>query len=265
MKGGKSPLKLKAQQKGYTIVEVMIVLAVSGFMFVIAANFINGKQAKSSFTAGSNEMTSKVQDVIEQVERGKYSDVKLKCTAGASTTLDITFESDPDKLNQGANPPCVFLGKFFHFSVGGAPTKYEVFSIAGKRGEVTLATAMATPIASGSTDLTVDATIPQSLDVTSVKVDGIPTYGFGFVQGLGTKDSNGTYISGTQTVSMVRSTALTSPNDTKTTAASKIQSAVLVPANQAVICMSDGTRYTTITVGSNNNRIIAQTKRVSSC
>lgn len=55
MKGGKSPL-------GYTVVEVMIVLAVSGIMFLVAANFINGKQQKTSFANGVNEMASRIQD-----------------------------------------------------------------------------------------------------------------------------------------------------------------------------------------------------------
>ena len=79
MLGGKNK-----QPLGYTIIEVMIVLAVSGLMFIIAATFINGKQQRATFTAGVNEMASELQNVIEQVNDGSYADVPLNCvSAGA--------------------------------------------------------------------------------------------------------------------------------------------------------------------------------------
>src|SRR4051812_28553600 len=103
MNGGKLPL-------GYTVIEVMIVLAVSGLMFVIATNFISGKQAKTSFTAGSNELASKVQDLIGEVNDGKYSDIPLSCSANIGGPTSVS-DGAPDAETQGTNPQCVFLGK----------------------------------------------------------------------------------------------------------------------------------------------------------
>ena len=68
MNGGKRPL-------GYTIIEVMIVLAVSGVMFIIAASFISGKQESTAFTEGANEFASQLQQTIAEVADGQYSDV----------------------------------------------------------------------------------------------------------------------------------------------------------------------------------------------
>ena len=59
MLGGRN--RHSKQPFGYTIVEVMIVLAVSSAMFLIAANFINGKQERTAFSQGSNEMVSQLQ------------------------------------------------------------------------------------------------------------------------------------------------------------------------------------------------------------
>jgi prepilin-type N-terminal cleavage/methylation domain-containing protein len=129
MKGVKPP-------GGYTIVEVMIVLAVSGVMFVMAANFINGKNARTQFQQGSNELGSRMQGVIEEVTDGQYTDIPFTCSrAGAS--LAVTGAVRP----QGTNPECVFIGKLAHFSVNPNPsgfgsgdrTKYEVFTLAGER------------------------------------------------------------------------------------------------------------------------------------
>ncbi len=71
------------QSLGYTIVEVLVVLAVSSFMFVIAANFINGRQERASFASGSNDLASALRNVLNQVADGHYSDVPMTCTNAA--------------------------------------------------------------------------------------------------------------------------------------------------------------------------------------
>lgn len=245
-------MKDKKHQFGYTIVEVMIVLAVSSLMFVLAASFINGKQAKTAFSTGVNEMSSRLQDTIEQVNRGKYSDILLKCISNGSTAVVSVGDGTTP---QGANPPCVFIGKFTHFSVAGDKQQYEIFSLAGLRDKTTLATAGVTTINNGDADLTVNAKIPQGLDVESVKVNGTPSYGFGFVQGMDN-------ASGSQNISLVSTTIPLNDSLTTDTAASQITSSNL-NANKpktVVICLTDGTRFATITIGDKDNELIARTK-----
>src|ERR1700722_14172147 len=129
MKGGKN-----RQPLGYTILEVMIVLAISGAMFLIAISFISGKQEHTAFTDGVNNMVSQLQDAIQQVTNGEYSDIPLTCTAGSGSPPSFDASGNP---SQGTTTSCVFVGKFFHFwpnnpGASGAAA-YEVFTLAGNR------------------------------------------------------------------------------------------------------------------------------------
>lgn len=246
MKGGKRPL-------GYTIIEVMIVLAVSGVMFVLAATFIAGKQQRTAFTAGSNEFTTQLQTVITQVTDGQYSDIAFGCQlAGGGTSLALTVAGE-----RGKNPQCIFLGKFIHFIEGGNDTKFEIYSLAGARKATTLGTSLATPIVvPGGADLTLHRTVPQSLSVSNVTITrpGSPSqirvYGFGFVQGLGTVSGDG-YASGGQATQMVYSPSFTTNPADPVGALSPPNT--LQPADSATVCLTDGSRFATLLFGNKSS------------
>lgn len=144
MKGARTPA-------GYTIVEVMIVLAVSGMMFLIAANFISGKQEATSFPQGVNELASSIQNTIAQVSDGQYSDLDLVCnfsydqlapqnshitTLKLSTVYHTTTNNSANDL-QGQNYECIFLGKVLEFDASdtavSAIQQYQTFTLAGGR------------------------------------------------------------------------------------------------------------------------------------
>ena len=253
MNSGKQPL-------GYTIVEVLIVLAISGLMLSLAATFISGKQAKTSFQAGTNEMASQITDVISEVNDGHYSDRRFGCElpTGGNT---IRFTGG---VQQGTNPACVFLGKFLHFSKSGVMSDYEVFSLAGARlgtngkPATNLTDVLPTPIVNNAINLnlTEQRTVPQRLDIIDVKVDGHAVYGFGFVQGLGSTSGTGQtdYNSGAQSARLVYAPGLTSAGADEGTAAGQIRT-LSYASRAAVMCVSDGARWATITVGLNNNQL----------
>lgn len=118
----------KANKQGYTIVEVMIFLIVSGLMFVIAAVFINGKQAKAEFRQGMNAINSQIQQSINEVSNGYYaSDENVKCTIVSG----VPTISSPGQ-ERGTSDKCVFLGKYLEFSSGDAQT-YKIVAVAGLR------------------------------------------------------------------------------------------------------------------------------------
>ncbi len=266
MKGGKLP-------RGYTIIEVLIVLAVSGAMFAIAANFINGKQEKTSFQQGSNEFAARVQRVIEQVTDGQYTDVPFSCSvAGPNLAFAPGAPVQPD---------CVLLGKLMHFSVApsgggpGDPKQYEVFSLAGSRliaGKPVTLKSEPTPFMDTTLtaidqtlfSATKQATVPQNLYVDKMHVTATtgslvipviqnPAYSIGFIQGLGNGDAtNGGYQSGAQTVLMVFVKNL--QNVTEPTAVTAINTLNNVhTAVSATICVTDGNRAADIIIGSSNN------------
>ncbi len=260
MKGGKLP-------RGYTIVEVMIVLAVSGVMFLMAANFISGKQSKTSFQLGSNELSSRIQAIIEEVTDGHYSDIPLTCSADSvKLTLAATAS-----VKQGANPYCVFLGKLVHFSAGGAPNKYEVFSIISARTGTDLVTPINDLGATGNSrlraayqpgvvDLTKQATVPQNLEVRTGKMTVTDTnnaphtvYNIGFIQGLGAIDNVSGYKSGAQTLSMVYVPTISADNMNIAAAAVEIKAGNIQAATKATICVTDGKRSANINLGGTNS------------
>jgi prepilin-type N-terminal cleavage/methylation domain-containing protein len=257
MKGGKN-----RQPLGYTIIEVMIVLAVSGVMFLIAAQFINGKQERTSFTAGVSEMASQIQDTIQQVTAGQYSDIPLTCIPGSPPALKEQVTSA-----QGIDTRCVFIGKFFHFMPSTGLSSYELFTLAGNRlvpgssdPAASLAQVFPVPVQDPGTgfDLTTQAAIPENLQVKNtggsigVTVNGSATSGFGFIQDPGAVvvggAEDGTYVSGAQTVDLVYSATLT-PNQTETQAINILRTTPITIGSSASICLTDGTEYALIRVG----------------
>ncbi len=240
----------KKRPSGYTIIEVMIVLAVSGLMFAIAANFISGKQARTSFTVSTHEMNSRVQSIIDQVQNGQFSDVSFGCTIQAGK---LSIDSGAG-VGQGQHPNCVFFGKFLHVSLGGSSDtkKYEVFTIGGSNGAVNYTSATPiTPYTAGASplELTTFSSTPQGVDVTNVKVTvGVvtqTTWGIGFLQDI---TASGT---GTGRVVLAYVPAPTFTNkEAESTAATAIETNLLI-ADSAEICMTDGTRYAVIQLGTN--------------
>lgn len=274
MKGGKTPL-------GYTIVEVMIVLAVSGMMLVIAGQFIQGKQARTAFTQGVNEMASRLQTTINEVVNGQYTDIQLYCTMNYNA-LDpnrnsISVSTTPPAVNK---KNCTYVGKFLHFVQAGRPSgdaeaQYEVFTLAAGRLDnssppkpiTNLAYSGVGPVIDLTSSpanlmLTRQETTPFNLLVRRMEVDGSTTrYGIGFIQELGSDNGTGSgYKNGPQTVRLYSAVPLTRDQTTEQ-AATRIKppsgalATGLQPTKRAVICLSDGNRFAELIVGDNGNAL----------
>jgi len=243
MKGGKTPL-------GYTIVEVMIVLAVSSVMFLIASTFINGKQARTSFTQGVNELATRIEAVANQVSDGQYTDVSYVCDGTGAT---VTFPGGSS--TQGTNNSCVFLGKIIHFQSSNAYYKYDIFSIAGKRLNTAVdpPAAPKNPTEAAANDiptLTTTQTIPQNLHINrsqaidSVSNSTVTSFGIGFLQ-QGNFDSSGNLISGAQGTGLYYVNGLGGGVSKSTVSTTYLtDGSRLRPAKFAKICVSDGSTST---------------------
>jgi hypothetical protein len=181
-------MSVGSKSQGYTIMEVMIFLAVSGFMFVIAATFISGKQAKAEFRQGMTSANNAIQNVINNVNDGFYpSGANFKCTSDdtggrpqlAPPNVGATTST------QGTKKGCVFMGKVVMFggvtepvAVTGNPT-YELTEKANFEGGMTMTRAFLA-------------------DSPGKKLDGI-----GFYSSFGAYDSGGALESGAQNVVVV--------------------------------------------------------------
>jgi len=268
MKGARTPA-------GYTIIEVMIVLAVSGVMFLIAADFIGGKQETTTFTQGVNELAANLQNTIAQVSDGQYTDIDFTCTftyGGQSSTLTILPSTAPTGTDtQGTQSPCIFLGKVDQFN----REQYQTFSLAGGRvdnsGNPITADASnpTTPLDNDAPTpisyLTVQTFVPEHLDIKSMGVELTATNppnssylesssGIGFLQDLGTVSQSGAQNgNGAQPIELYYVSLLGPASPPSAINGSTL---TLVPAGQEVLmCVTDYTRYAYIEIGSANNQL----------
>lgn len=115
---------------GYTILEVLIFIAVSSLMFVIAITAIGGRQQQVQFSQSTREVDAKLRDIINDVTTGYYptnSTVSCEVIAGevqivASTNQEI-----------GTNSNCIYIGKALQFSPDGKSDVIRIYNLAGKR------------------------------------------------------------------------------------------------------------------------------------
>ena len=270
MKGGKTPF-------GYTIIEVLIVLAVSGFLFVIASTFISGKQERTSFQQASYDFSTQIQAIIDQVTNGEYTDIPFTCSKFGS---NLKFNGALT-TTQGTNQECVFLGKIIHLSEGGNRNKYEVFSIAGARENSgvpitdlanSLVTAIDDPSAARQINLTKKLTTPQNIDVVDVKnISALGStsndYAFGFLQSLGSlTTTNGVseLNSGSQTINSyyiggVNSNKMEQPTVSRI---NQPNAGGFHLAKSVCIAISDGTRGALVTIGDRSDQLNVSLKQL---
>lgn len=146
-----------APSGGYTIIEVMIFLAVSALMFFMAMVFISGKQAKAEFQNAVRDFESQLTDVANNVATGYYAKSdNFSCTrSGSPAEPRIDFGS---VNNLGQNTDCIYVGTVLKFNQGptSGPAQFNQVAMAGLRESgggptATLADANPRPIADTGT------------------------------------------------------------------------------------------------------------------
>lgn len=218
MRGGKN-------KTGYTIVEVLIVLAISSAMFIAANAFLSGRVAETNFRTGANEMASRLQDTINQVSSGQYSDIpKGNCTVNAGT---LSFDLSPKE--QGTNINCVFIGKFYTYTSNNNP--YTVELVAGKKDSTDLTTANPKIINNTQTDFN----IPGGLQYKPVT---------GWLSKF----------------AIIQNPAGSSPSLSNSNSVLLTKADMTTTVTTIKLCLSDGTRSAILTIGDNNNSLGVKTE-----
>jgi type II secretory pathway pseudopilin PulG len=164
-------MKTGLKTRGYTIIEVMIVFAVTGAILLVAMMAVSGQQAKAEFTQSINDIQAQINDVINNVATGYYSSAgSFKCVASASspTVPEITG----DASSQGTNQDCTFIGRAIQFAVNGNPNAYNIYNIVGLRlkdginSPKTLSEAKPTAVAPGATTHT---SVPSVIESSTLQ------------------------------------------------------------------------------------------------
>lgn len=139
MKGG-------PMTSGFTIIETMIVLAVTGFILLGAIIAMQGKTNEAEFIQVANNLQSQLQRTVSNVingysplfasnEASSKSTYNFSCTAisGGPTGGTLSFSGSPSTSTQGANQGCTFLGYALQFSNSftSGENLYTQYTIAG--------------------------------------------------------------------------------------------------------------------------------------
>jgi len=258
------------KNQGYTIVETMIFLAISGLMFVMAAVFVSGKQSTAEFRQGMNDINSNLQQVINDVGNGFYpSNSSFTCSSSGS---DLLFSSNTS-TTQGANIGCVFLGKVVQFGAGSDPANYYVYSLAGTQ----LTTAKTTPANFGEAvprviytpDLTDKKVLQWGVQATAMyDNDGTtPISAIGFFGSFG-----GGLQSGSQVVNVVAVNPGTSVTDASSNAeptmvgtinAGVSDSHVRTHPNIRICFKGSSNQYGSVIIGGGNGQKLTTAMQIS--
>lgn len=100
---------------GFTIVETLIVLAVTSALLISALVLINGKQNKTQFMVGINDFKQRIQQLINQTASGYFPNFN-NYTCTGTTSQPYTVQLSATASEQGTNSNCVFLGRVILFA-----------------------------------------------------------------------------------------------------------------------------------------------------
>ena len=168
---------------GYSIIEVLIFLGVTGALFAASVAMLSGRDANTQFSQAMQDVELKMQDWINDVTNGfpGGEEIKYECAlTGAANRPKIDTVSG----SKSTTPNCVFLGKVIQLTASpdGANTNSEkafIYSVFGRRlkaSDKTLVGNMAdaAPVAaaaasgSGNADLTETYEFSSGVRVKSI-------------------------------------------------------------------------------------------------
>lgn len=253
-----------SNQQGFTVVEVLIVLAVTGILFVSAAVTIVGKQNQAQFDQAIRQVQSQIQQTINDVSIGYYPNLNNFTCSASGGALSISSGSS----TQGTNTGCVFLGKVMQFGVGSNPEQFTTFTLAGLQqdtsGNQILSLASSKPLAiattpshSGIPNAYVTTDLEGGLSVVNMKYSSRNVGAVAFVSNLAPSGSS-SVVSGSQQVGLVPIDG-TNLNASQTATAEVIDNqlssgtATMNPTGGVQVCVASGSTNQSglITIGGN--------------
>jgi prepilin-type N-terminal cleavage/methylation domain-containing protein len=132
---------------GFTIIEVMIVLAVSGVLLVSAAIMVSGQQSKTGFKTSIYDFQTEMQQIANDVINGNYPNPAANdytCTQndGKPPTIisGVTGKGHGtgENINSstGTLSGCILLGKAVQFDVNSlSSSTIYIYSVVGNLGD----------------------------------------------------------------------------------------------------------------------------------
>jgi len=262
-------MKKGLNTQGFTIVEVMIVLAVTGALLIMALVLISGQQGKTQFSQSINDIQAQINDVVNNVATGYYANNgNVSCTSTGGVPQPTVGAA-----GEGQNTGCVFLGRAIQFDVGGDKTAYNIYDIVGTQktasGNYPANKVEAAPVVlappSSTADTTSKLNLLYGLEVGSMKYQGGDISSIAFLSSFANYTNND-LNSGSQHVSLYpikTSATIASGGETAPSAVPKITAANMDdPGNGVQICFNSqvGNQSGTITIGGNGGQLATTLK-----
>ena len=117
-------LRRVATENGFTIVEVMIVIAISTFMLVAAIAAMGNKQQTTEFQTSVETLKSEFNQTLSSVADGNYSTI--------NSSINCTAVNGYPKISLGSsstsNNNCTVIGEVISFD-SNSYTVYPVFGL----------------------------------------------------------------------------------------------------------------------------------------
>lgn len=207
-KGVKKSANHSSRTRGYTIVETMIFLIISGVLLITSMLFFRGRQQRTQFTQGVREIEANVKTIMGEVSSGYYpnNDTSFSCSAPASDTIPtLTF---PGTGEQGSNESCIFIGKVINFDDDSE--QYSSYTVVGRRkahvsGQIVNTLTEAKP----TIDERIKEVYTMPWGIRATKVVSVKTTAktnrsaVGLIMSLGGSASGGDVVSGAQTADLL--------------------------------------------------------------
>jgi len=122
------------QPQGFTVIEVIIFLGVSGLLFLSVLGLISNQQNKTEFFQGIHEFDTQIQNISNDVQVGYYADYNDFTCTDALGAPSITLSPVNSQNNQGSNTGCAFIGHVVQFAPTNlSNTQYTVYTVVGRQ------------------------------------------------------------------------------------------------------------------------------------
>ena len=268
-------MRLRAKAYGFTIIEVLMVLAVTSILLASAIAVISGQQQRTEFNQAIRDIESQIRDTINDVSGGLYNNTgNFVCTSSGNGPLLAAGAN-----SQGTNKDCIFIGRAMQFGVAGSDGEgFNIYNLVGQRqinGALgardvsNLNEAKPTAIAPSSSsgvdfpDATDKKTLAYGLSASTMKYinDSVSTNigAVAFVSSLA-KFQDNNLLSGAQTVRLmpIDGTSLNMNSTSTVDAINSLNSSSPVNPNGGVsICFTSGgtNQIGVITIGSKGREL----------
>jgi len=119
---------------GFTIVELVTVLAITGVLFIGVVALVQTQNARSQFAQGISDLENNINKIVTDLHSGvDQTALKDNCTASPPSFPQLTSGGN----GIGANGGCLFLGKALQVNPGtGSNNVIYVYTVIGNRQKI---------------------------------------------------------------------------------------------------------------------------------